>query len=298
MHSFTFSCYRNHIKEQDAESLQHNFSTFFNLPPSDNSSSLPIPNNKEGIRKMEKKNIRYLDFQFNNEDFHYEKYSDDEHLHMVKKRPDTVKKRVKKGAGTAVANGADLAFIRNGIGVQANTGVSKHEAETGVHVAELAKLKVLSADAGARAINASASASASPVGAKASAKANVAEAAASAALVEGLIEAKASAVALEAKAHASAGLENLGVLAGAEVSVAKVEAGISHTPLQAHAKGPGAEAEAGASWTYAGVSAGAHAGEVRAGPFAVRAGVKFGGGIRNGVPEVDLGPVTVPCSVM
>ena len=35
-------------------------------------------------------------------------------------------------------------------------------------------------------------------------------------------------------------------------------------------------------------------GEARAGPFAVRAGLKFGVGVRNGVAEVDIGPVTVP----
>ena len=52
------------------------------------------------------------------------------------------------------------------------------------------------------------------------------------------------------------------------------------------------------SWKYTGASAGAHFGEAKAGPFGVRAGVKFGAGIRNGIPEVDLGPVTAPCSVM
>ena len=35
-----------------------------------------------------------------------------------------------------------------------------------------------------------------------------------------------------------------------------------------------------------------------AGPFAARAGVKYGGGIRDGVPEVDVGPITTPCSIM
>ena len=53
------------------------------------------------------------------------------------------------------------------------------------------------------------------------------------------------------------------------------------------------------SWKYTGASVEASAGEARAGPFAARAGVKFGAGFRNGVPEVDLGPVTVSaCSVI
>ena len=77
-----------------------------------------------------------------------------------------------------------------------------------------------------------------------------------------------------------------------------MEAGIAHTPLQAHVQGPAAGAEAGASWDYAGVGVGASLAEARAGPFAARAGVKIGIGCRNGVPEVDLGPVTSPCSIM
>ena len=52
------------------------------------------------------------------------------------------------------------------------------------------------------------------------------------------------------------------------------------------------------SWDYTGAAVAASLGEARAGPFAARAGVKFGAGVRNGVPEVDLGPVTVPCSIM
>ncbi|KAG5277556.1 hypothetical protein AALO_G00118960 [Alosa alosa] len=86
--------------------------------------------------------------------------------------------------------------------------------------------------------------------------------------------------------------------AGAEACLGVAAAGLGGTPLQVHAKGPGANAEAGASKEYTGASAGAHAGEVRAGPFAARAGVKFGAGIRNGDPEVDLGPVTTPCCIM
>ena len=77
----------------------------------------------------------------------------------------------------------------------------------------------------------------------------------------------------------------------ASAVLAKVEAGITHVPFaQVSASGPGANAETGASWKYTGASAGAYAGEARAGPFAARARVKFRVGIRNGVPEVDLGP--------
>ena len=85
----------------------------------------------------------------------------------------------------------------------------------------------------------------------------------------------------------------------ASVTVAKVQAEITNVPFaQVSASGPEATAETGVSWKYTGGSVGAYAGEAKAGPFAVRAGVKFGAGIRNGVPEVDLGPVTVPCSIM
>ena len=66
------------------------------------------------------------------------------------------------------------------------------------------------------------------------------------------------------------------------------------TILQVGAQGPSAQAEAGASWEYTGANVGASLGEARAGPFAVRAGFKLGAGIRNGVPEIDLGPITAP----
>lgn len=80
----------------------------------------------------------------------------------------------------------------------------------------------------------------------------------------------------------------------AEAVVGRVEA----ESAPAHAQGPAAEAEVGFSGHYTGGNVGASLGEARAGPFAARAGVKFGAGVRNGVPEVDLGPVTVPCSIM
>ena len=78
-----------------------------------------------------------------------------------------------------------------------------------------------------------------------------------------------------------------------------MEAELTNVPFaQASASGPEAKAEIGVSWKYTGASAGAYAGEARAGPLAVRAGVKVGIGLRNEVPEADLGPVTVPCSIM
>ena len=111
-------------------------------------------------------------------------------------------------------------------------------------------------------------------------------------MLENVLEANSRAVVAEASASVT------GVNAQIGARVGRVEVGISNTPLQAHAEGPGAIAETGASLEYAGASAGFHAGEARAGPFAARAGLKFGAGIRNGVPEVDLGPVTVPCCIM
>ena len=97
-------------------------------------------------------------------------------------------------------------------------------------------------------------------------------------------------------ADASAGAGVTGARAGAGARVARAEAGMKNTPLQAHVELVGANAEAGVSLGYVGASAGAHLGEAKAGPFAVRAGFKVGAGIRNGVPEVDIGPVS--CSVM
>ena len=74
-----------------------------------------------------------------------------------------------------------------------------------------------------------------------------------------------------------------------------MEAELTNVPFaQASASGPEAKAETGVSWKYTGASAGAYVGEAKAGPLAVRAGI----GLRNGVPEADLGPVTVPCSIM
>ena len=73
---------------------------------------------------------------------------------------------------------------------------------------------------------------------------------------------------------------------------ARVEVGIPHTPLQVRAQDPAAGAEAGVSRDFTGVGVGASLAEARGGPFAAKAGV------RSGVPEVDLGTVTAPCSIM
>lgn len=243
-----------------------------------------------------------MDIEDGDGERNYEEYLDGQ-WRSVQRRQRPLSRRVAKAAGKSSVKGAgaaaDLICLRHGIGHEAKASVSKHEAKPAeVHVAEVAKLKILSADAGARALHASAAASATPVGAKASAKANMGEAEANAALVEGLLEANARAVYYEAAAHAGVGVEQLGAHAGVALTSAKAEVGIANTPLQAHVQGPGADAEAGVSWKYAGVSAGAYIAEAKAGPFAARAGVKFGAGIRHGVPEVDLGPVTTPCSIM
>ena len=94
------------------------------------------------------------------------------------------------------------------------------------------------------------------------------------------------------------GIEHLGAYAKTEAVTARASAGIAHTPLQAHAQGLAARAETGVSLDYAGANVTASLGEARAGPFSIRAGVKFGAGITSGVPEVDLGPISVPCPVM
>ena len=89
------------------------------------------------------------------------------------------------------------------------------------------------------------------------------------------------------------------LIKGASVTTVKVEASLTNIPL-AHvcAEGPCAEAESGLSWNYTGVNAGAHVGEATVGPLAIRAGVKVGMGVRNGIPELDIGPVTIPCSLL
>lgn len=147
-------------------------------------------------------------------------------------------------------------------------------------------------------IYASAGTQHSDVGVKASAQAHVAsaEAAVKTHLPGEILAPNASAAAISASAEASASV--LGVRAEAEATVAKAQAGLKGTPLNVSASGPTANAGASARFDDLSVGAGAHVAEATAGPFAVRAGVKVGGGVKNGVPYVDLGPVSTPCLVM
>ena len=221
----------------------------------------------------------------------------DENINNAKKN---IKKILAAAAGTSVANmaveGGHLAMIRNGLGEIAIAHETVAQEYTSTHLEDVGGLRAIGADAGVTAIHAGAFAEATPLKARAAAVANAAEAKANAILLEGVLEANARAVAAEASATAEVSVTGVNAQIGARVG--RVEVGISNTPLQAHAEGPGAIAEAGASLEYSGAAAGFHAGEARAGPFAARAGLKFGAGIRNGVPEVDLGPVTVPCCIM
>ena len=156
-----------------------------------------------------------------------------------------------------------------------------------------------SADAEAEYLRTDAGAFATPTGAGAGASAGVAKAGASAAYIKGIVEANANAE--FAQAGASITYEPLtGQLVNAQAGahVGKAEVGVKNTPLQAHVSVGEVGGEAGVGWQYTGASVGASLAEAKAGPFAARAGVKFGGGIRNGIPEVDLGPVTTPCSIM
>lgn len=204
-----------------------------------------------------------------------------------------------KVIGRQVANNANDQYWKTvGVHASADAAAFSHHAHNSVTAAKFIGMKVAHAGAGAGVAKATASASANPLQAKAGAAAYGPSANAKAALVEGIVEASAEAYVGKAAAEAGVGIEHLGAYAVAEAVTARAGAGIAHTPLQAHAQGPAAGAETGASWDYAGGNVAASLGEARAGPFAVRAGVKFGAGIRNGVPELDLGPVSVPCSVM
>eukprot|EP01083_Nonionella_stella_P188350 694088_1 len=97
-------------------------------------------------------------------------------------------------------------------------------------------------------------------------------------------------------ANASADATVVGVAAKAEATVAEAQAGIKGTPLNVSASGPTAKAVAACRVDDVEASAGAYLAEATAGPFAVREGVKFGAGIKNYVPFVDLGPVS--CLIM
>jgi len=135
--------------------------------------------------------------------------------------------------------------------------------------------------------------------AKADASANVAKAEAGTNGVVGdLLSTSAGATFMEA--HAGAQVNAFGAEAKAHACVGEAHIGIRGTPLQAHAKGPGADAQAVARLDTLTLhaSAGAYVGEVAAGPFEARLGVKVGIGFKNGMPVVDLGPVSGPCSIM
>ena len=210
-----------------------------------------------------------------------------------------VAKEKGKVIGRQVANNAnDELWKKVGAHASADAATFSHHVHDSVTATEFIGMKVAHAEAGAGVAKATASASANPLQAKAGAGAYGPNAGAKAALVEGIIEAGAEAYVGKAAAEAGVGIEHLGAYAAAEAVVARAGAGIAHTPLQAHAQGPAAGAETGASWDYTGGNVSASLGEAKAGPFAVRAGVKFGAGIRNGVPELDPGPISAPCSVM
>jgi len=120
-------------------------------------------------------------------------------------------------------------------------------------------------------------------------------------LIKDVIEASASANVLKASAKVECGLDSLLtegelVKVKAEADIAEAGVGISNTPFQAEVVVGKAGAEAGVGWNYTGVSAGASIAEAKAGPFGARLGLKFGAGVRNGCPEIDVGPVT--CSIM
>ena len=212
-------------------------------------------------------------------------------------------KEVAKGKGVVIGRQAannlnNQLWKYGGAHASAEAAAFAHHVHNSATAAEFIGMKVAHAAAGAGVGKATASASANPLQAKAGAAAYGPSANAKAALVEGIVEANAEAYVGKAAAEAGFGIEHLGAYAAAEAVTARAGAGIAHTPLQAHAQGPAAGAETGVSWDYAGGNVSASLGEARAGPFAVRAGVKFGAGIRNGVPELDLGPISVPCSVM
>ena len=136
------------------------------------------------------------------------------------------------------------------------------------------------------------------LGAKAYASASVAKASARTKGIpgtNGLAAAFADAEALTAGAQAEASV--LGAKATASASVGQAGIGFESTPLQLIVSAPGANAAVGMHASYIGASVGAHVAEASAGPFAVRAGFKVGASINNGVPTVDLGPISV-CSIM
>jgi len=76
----------------------------------------------------------------------------------------------------------------------------------------------------------------------------------------------------------------------ASYAVGKTTVGVKNTPLKAQVTVGEVGGQAGVGWKHTGASIGASVAEARAGPFEARLGAKFGVGIKNGVPAIDLGP--------
>ena len=196
--------------------------------------------------------------------------------------------------------GASAGFLHGVIGVKANasaakasagasstlSGKQKEKLHFGPRVNESASITLASAEAF----------KISKYGVGAASGASVAEAGASADFVNGVIGVEANASAAKASAGASASV--MGLEAKANAHVAKLQCGVKNTPLQVSVGAIEAGAHAGASVRYVGASLGVYLAETKVGPFAVRAGVKFGAAIENGIPVIDVGPVTTPCCII
>ena len=196
--------------------------------------------------------------------------------------------------------GASAGFLPGVIGVKANasaakasagasstlSGKQKEKPHFGPRVNESASITLASAEAF----------KISKYGVGAASGASVAEAGASADFVNGVIGVEANASA--AKASAGASTSVMGLEAKANAHVAKLQCGVKNTPLQVSVGAIDAGAHAGASVRYVGASLGVYLAETKVGPFAVRAGVKFGAAIENGIPVIDVGPVTTPCCII
>ena len=211
----------------------------------------------------------------------------------------------KYGVGAAAGASAEEAgasadFLHGVIGVKAN--VSKAKASAGASGTLSGKQKEepnFEARVNESASTTLASAEAfkiSKYGVGAASGASVAEAGASADFVNGVIGVEANASA--AKASAGASTSVMGLEAKANAHVAKLQCGVKNTPLQVSVGAIDAGAHAGASVRYVGASLGVYLAETKVSPFAVRAGVKFGAAIENGIPVIDVGPVTTPCCII
>ena len=196
--------------------------------------------------------------------------------------------------------GASAGFLHGVIGVKANasaakasagasstlSGKQKEKLHFGPRVNESASITLASAEAF----------KISKYGVGAASGASAEEAGASADFVHGVIGVKANVS--KAKASAGASTSVMGLEAKANAHVAKLQCGVKNTPLQVSVGAIEAGAHAGASVRYVGASLGVYLAETKVGPFAVRAGVKFGAAIENGIPVIDVGPVTTPCCII